>query len=210
MALQEALAEGLIGAMPRVIPGRFGLASKEFTPAHVKAVFDELAKPQPKRHFTVGINDDVAHTSLTVDPGFDIEPAEVKRAMFFGLGADGTVGANKNSIKIIAEETPNYGQGYFVYDSKKAGAITISHLRFGPKPIRSAYLIKKANFIACHNTSFLDKYDMLASAEQGATFLLNTPFGKNDVWASLPKDCLLYTSPGRGPWRPGRWPRCRR
>ena len=186
MALQEALAEGLIGAMPRVIPGRFGLASKEFTPAHVKAVFDELAKPQPKRHFTVGINDDVAHTSLTVDPGFDIEPAEVKRAMFFGLGADGTVGANKNSIKIIAEETDNYGQGYFVYDSKKAGAITISHLRFGPHPIRSTYLIKQANFVACHNTSFLDKYDMLGSAEPGATFLLNTPFGKDEVWASLP------------------------
>jgi pyruvate-ferredoxin/flavodoxin oxidoreductase len=186
MALQEAHAEGLLDTLPRIIPGRFGLASKEFTPAHVKAVFDELLKPQPKRHFTVGINDDVAHSSLTVDPGFDIEPAEVKRAMFFGLGADGTVGANKNSIKIIAEETDNYGQGYFVYDSKKAGAITISHLRFGPSPIRSTYLIKQANFVACHNTSFLDKYDMLGSAEPGATFLLNTPFGKDEVWASLP------------------------
>jgi pyruvate-ferredoxin/flavodoxin oxidoreductase len=188
MALQESFAAGSLKAMPRVIPGRYGLASKEFTPAHVKAVFDELAKPQPRTHFTVGIVDDVAHSSLSVDPGFDIESREVKRAMFFGLGADGTVGANKNSIKIIAEETGNYGQGYFVYDSKKAGAITISHLRFGPRPIRSAYLIRKANFVACHNTSFLDKYDMLGSAEQEATFLLNTPFSKDQVWASLPRE----------------------
>jgi pyruvate-ferredoxin/flavodoxin oxidoreductase len=183
MALQESMA-----VMPRVVPGRYGLASKEFTPAHVKAVFDELAKDQPKHHFTVGINDDVAHSSLAVDPDFDIEAADVKRAMFFGLGADGTVGANKNSIKIIAEETGNYGQGYFVYDSKKAGAVTISHLRFGPRPIRSTYLIKQANFVACHNTSFLDKYDMLGSAGPGATFLLNTPFGKDEVWASLPRE----------------------
>ncbi len=136
----------------------------------------------------MGIVDDVTMTSLDVDPDFDIEGSEVKRALFYGLGSDGTVGANKNSIKIIGEETDNYAQGYFVYDSKKAGAITISHLRFGPKPIRSAYLIRKANFIACHNTSFLDKYDMLAAAEPGATFLLNTPFGKDEVWDSLPRE----------------------
>jgi len=188
MALQEACAEGLIGAVPRIVPGRYGLASKEFTPAHVKAVYDNLAQAKPRTHFTVGINDDVAHTSLAVDPDFDIEAPDVKRAMFFGLGADGTVGANKNSIKIIAEETGNYGQGYFVYDSKKAGAITISHLRFGPRPIHSTYLIRQANFVACHNTSFLDKYDMLASAGPGATFLLNTPFGKDAVWDSLPRE----------------------
>jgi pyruvate-ferredoxin/flavodoxin oxidoreductase len=188
MALQESFAEGWIQAVPRIIPGRYGLASKEFAPAHVKAVFDELAKPRPKTHFTVGIEEDVLHSSLAVDPAFDIEPADVKRAMFYGLGADGTVGANKNSIKIIAEETDNYGQGYFVYDSKKAGAVTISHLRFGPRPIRSAYLIKQAGFVACHNTSFLDKYDMLANAAPGATFLLNTPFGKDEVWDSLPRE----------------------
>jgi pyruvate-ferredoxin/flavodoxin oxidoreductase len=185
MALQESFAEGWIQAVPRIIPGRYGLASKEFAPAHVKAVFDELAKPRPKTHFT---EEDVLHSSLAVDPAFDIEPADVKRAMFYGLGADGTVGANKNSIKIIAEETDNYGQGYFVYDSKKAGAVTISHLRFGPRPIRSAYLIKQAGFVACHNTSFLDKYDMLANAAPGATFLLNTPFGKDEVWDSLPRE----------------------
>jgi len=181
MSLQECRP-----VMPRVVAGRYGLASKEFTPAHVKAVFDNLAQDQPRSHFTVGIHDDVSGSSLAVDPAFDIEPADVKRAMFFGLGADGTVGANKNSIKIIAEETANYGQGYFVYDSKKAGAITISHLRFGPRPIRSTYLIRQANFVACHNTSFLDKYDMLASAGPGATFLLNTPFGKAGAWDSLP------------------------
>ncbi len=189
-ALREASEEGIshFDVAPKVVGGRYGLSSKEFNPSMIKAIYDNLAKDKPKNHFTVGIIDDVTMTSLDMDLDFDIEGAEVKRALFFGLGSDGTVGANKNSIKIIAEGTPNYGQGYFVYDSKKAGAITISHLRFGPKPIRSAYLIKKANFIACHNTSFLDKYDMLASAEQGATFLLNTPFGKDDVWASLPKE----------------------
>ncbi|MGA2079470.1 MAG: pyruvate:ferredoxin (flavodoxin) oxidoreductase [Holophaga sp.] len=189
-ALREAVEEGLskFAQAPRVIGGRYGLSSKEFNPAMIKAVYDEAAKPKAKNHFTVGIVDDVTFTSLTVDPEFDIEGPEVKRAMFYGLGSDGTVGANKNSIKIIAEETDNYGQGYFVYDSKKAGAITISHLRFGPRPIRSAYLIKKANFVACHNTSFLDKYDMLASAAPGATFLLNSPFGKDEVWGSLPRE----------------------
>ena len=154
----------------------------------MKAVFDELAKAKPKTHFTVGILDDVTHTSLAVDPEFDIESDDVKRAMFFGLGADGTVGANKNSIKIIAEEAGLYGQGYFVYDSKKSGAITVSHLRFGPKPIHSTYLIRKANFVACHQTSFLEKYDMLASASEGATFLLNTPHGVDQVWETLPQE----------------------
>ena len=196
MALQECFSEGVIQAMPRIVPGRYGLASKEFTPAHVKAVFDELAKAKPKTHFTVGIEDDVMHSSLAADPDFDIEAADVKRAMFYGLGSDGTVGANKNSIKIIAEETDNYGQGYFVYDSKKAGAVTISHLRFGPRPIRSAYLIRKANFVACHNTSFLEKYDMLESAGEGATFLLNTPFDKDQVWESLPKE-VQQDHPGK-------------
>jgi pyruvate-ferredoxin/flavodoxin oxidoreductase len=189
-ALREASDEGLshFDVAPKVFGGRYGLSSKEFNPSMIKAIYDNLAKDKPKNHFTVGIIDDVTMTSLDMDLDFDIEGADVKRALFFGLGSDGTVGANKNSIKIIAEGTPNYGQGYFVYDSKKAGAITISHLRFGPKPIRSAYLIKKANFIACHNTSFLDKYDMLASAEPGATFLLNSPFGKDDVWDSLPRE----------------------
>ena len=187
-ALREAREEGLTTLDPKVIAGRYGLSSKEFTPAMVKAVYDNMAEAKPKNHFTVGIVDDVTHTSLPVDADFDIEPEDVKRAMFYGLGSDGTVGANKNSIKIIAEETDNYGQGYFVYDSKKAGAITISHLRFGPRPIRSAYLIKKANFIACHQTSFLEKYDMLDAAAQGATFLLNTPFSKDEVWDTLPKE----------------------
>ena len=189
-ALREAREEGLshFTVEPKVIAGRYGLSSKEFNPSCIKAVYDNLAADKPKNHFTVGIVDDVTHTSLPLDPDFDIEGNEVKRAMFFGLGSDGTVGANKNSIKIIAEETSNYGQGYFVYDSKKAGAITISHLRFGPRPIRSAYLIKKPNFVACHNTSFLDKYDMLSTAEVGATFLLNTPFGKDEVWDSLPRE----------------------
>ncbi|BDU73825.1 pyruvate:ferredoxin (flavodoxin) oxidoreductase [Mesoterricola silvestris] len=189
-ALREAADEGLshFAQAPKVVGGRYGLSSKEFNPSCIKAIYDELAKENPKNHFTVGIIDDVTMSSLPMDLDFDIEPEGVKRAMFYGLGSDGTVGANKNSIKIIAEETPNYGQGYFVYDSKKAGAITISHLRFGPKPIRSAYLIRKANFIACHNTSFLDKYDMLSAAEPGATFLLNTPFGKDEVWDSLPKE----------------------
>jgi len=189
-ALREASEEGIshFNQAPRVLAGRYGLSSKEFNPSCIKAIYDNLGLDKPKNHFTVGIIDDVTMSSLPMDLDFDIEGSDVKRAMFFGLGSDGTVGANKNSIKIIAEGTANYGQGYFVYDSKKAGAITISHLRFGPKPIRSAYLIKKANFIACHNTSFLDKYDMLASAEQGATFLLNTPFGKDEVWDSLPKE----------------------
>ncbi len=171
-----------------VIGGRYGLSSKEFTPAMVKAVFDELARPRPKRHFTVGINDDVTHTSLKVDTTFDTEPDDVVRALFFGLGADGTVGANKNSIKIIGEDTPNYAQGYFVYDSKKSGTLTVSHLRFGPRPIRSAYLVAKANFIACHQSNFVEKYEMLEPAAPGATFLLNSSFGPDEVWEKLPRE----------------------
>jgi len=189
-ALREAADAGTstFAVQPQVFAGRFGLSSKEFTPACVKAIYDNLGAAKPKNHFVVGIVDDVTHTSIDVDLDFDIEPDDVKRAMFYGLGSDGTVGANKNSIKIIAEETSNFGQGYFVYDSKKAGAVTISHLRFGPRPIRSAYLIRKANFVACHQTSFLEKYDMLEAAAKGATFLLNTPYSKDEVWDTLPKE----------------------
>ncbi|HEY1217478.1 MAG TPA: pyruvate:ferredoxin (flavodoxin) oxidoreductase [Bryobacteraceae bacterium] len=171
----------------KVIGGRYGLASKEFTPAMVKGVFDELAKPKSKNHFTVGIQDDVTHTSLDYDPEFSTEVPGTVRALFFGLGADGTVGANKNSIKIIGEETDNFAQGYFVYDSKKSGAITVSHLRFGPTPLRSSYLIAKASFVACHQFSFLERIDMLKSAEQGATFLLNSIYGPDEVWDHLPR-----------------------
>ncbi|HEX9242864.1 MAG TPA: pyruvate:ferredoxin (flavodoxin) oxidoreductase [Anaeromyxobacter sp.] len=171
-----------------VIGGRFGLSSKEFTPAMVKAVFDELGRARPKRHFTIGINDDVTHTSLKWDPSFETEPKDVVRALFYGLGADGTVGANKNSIKIIGEDTPNYAQGYFVYDSKKSGTLTVSHLRFGPRPIRSAYLVSKANFIACHQANFVEKYEMLESAGEGATFLLNSVHGADVVWEKLPRE----------------------
>ena len=180
-----ALAE--MGLSKKVIGGRYGLASKEFTPAMVKGVYDELLKPAPKNHFTIGIVDDVTHTSLDYDPNFSTEEPGTVRAMFFGLGADGTVGANKNSIKIIGEETPNYAQGYFVYDSKKSGAITTSHLRFGPKPIRSSYLISKANFVACHQFSFLERLEMLKYAEPKATFLLNSTFGPDEVWDHLPR-----------------------
>ncbi len=141
----------------------------------------------PQNHFTVGINDDVTHTSLAFDPKFSTEDPGTVRALFFGLGADGTVGANKNSIKIIGEDTENYAQGYFVYDSKKSGSITTSHLRFGPKPIRSSYLITRANFVACHQFSFLERIDVLRHAEEGAVFLLNSPFGKDEVWDQLPR-----------------------
>ena len=154
----------------------------------VKAVYDELAKPAPKNHFTVGINDDVSYTSLDVDPTFSTEPADVVRAMFYGLGADGTVGANKNSIKIIGEETPNFAQGYFVYDSKKSGSLTTSHLRFGPRPIHSSYLITSANFVACHQWVFLEKYDILQNAVPGGTFLLNSVYGPDEVWDKLPRN----------------------
>ena len=168
----------------RVIGGRYGLSSKEFTPAMVKAVFDELKKPEPKNHFSIGINDDVTFTSIPFDPSFSTEPDDQVRALFWGLGADGTVSANKNSIKIIGEETPNYAQGYFVYDSKKSGAMTVSHLRFGARPIKSTYLIQRANFIAVHQFSFFDQYEVLEAAVEGATLLINSPH--EDVWNHLP------------------------
>ncbi|HEX6384790.1 MAG TPA: pyruvate:ferredoxin (flavodoxin) oxidoreductase, partial [Anaerolineae bacterium] len=176
-----------IAAMPKAVGGRYGLSSKEFTPGMVKAVFDELAKDRPKNHFTIGIHDDVTHTSLEWDKTFNIEPDDVVRAVFYGLGSDGTVGANKNSIKIIGEDTPNYAQGYFVYDSKKAGSVTVSHLRFGKRPIRAPYLIQSANFVACHQFSFLDRYDVARLAATGATFLLNSPYGPDEVWDTLPR-----------------------
>jgi len=186
-ALREARDTGIspFATEPAVIGGRYGLSSKEFTPTMIKAVFDELAKPKPKNHFTVGIVDDVTHLSLPYDVDLDIEPDEVRRCVFFGLGADGTVGANKNSIKIIGEETDNHAQGYFVYDSKKAGAITISHLRFGPRKIRSSYLVKQAAFVACHQYEFMDKYDVLGYARPGGVFLLNSPFSKDEIWSEL-------------------------
>jgi pyruvate-ferredoxin/flavodoxin oxidoreductase len=172
---------------PRVIGGRYGLGSKEFTPAMVKAVLDETAKERPRAHFTIGIHDDVTHTSLAFDPAFSIEDPATVRAIFYGLGADGTVGANKNSIKIIGEETDNHAQGYFVYDSKKSGSVTVSHLRFGPRPIRAPYLISRATFVACHQFSFLDRLDVLREAEPGAVFLLNSPYGPGEVWDHLPR-----------------------
>ncbi|MGD0790737.1 MAG: pyruvate:ferredoxin (flavodoxin) oxidoreductase [Terriglobales bacterium] len=189
-ALQEGikLGYGTLKTAPETIGGRYGLSSKEFTPAMVKAVYDNLAAPKPKDHFTVGIHDDVGHTSLDYDADFSVEPDSVVRAMFYGLGADGTVGANKNSIKIIGENTDNYGQGYFVYDSKKSGAMTVSHLRFGPQPIRSSYLISKANFVACHQWIFLERYDMLSALVPGGVFLLNSPFNKDEVWDHLPRE----------------------
>jgi pyruvate-ferredoxin/flavodoxin oxidoreductase len=172
---------------PTVIGGRYGLSSKEFTPAMVKGIYDELAKATPKNHFTIGIDDDISHTSLTYDPTFSTEDPKTVRALFYGLGSDGTVGANKNSIKIIGTETPNFAQGYFVYDSKKSGSMTTSHLRFGPKPIHSTYLITRASFIACHNFSFLEKMNVLEAAIPGAVFLLNSPYSAAEVWDKLPK-----------------------
>ncbi len=186
-AAGQALVDGKLSAMPKIVGGRYGLSSKEFTPAMVKAVFDNLKSAKPKNQFTVGITEDVTHTSLPVDASFSTEDKDVIRALFYGLGADGTVGANKNSIKIIGEDTPNFAQGYFVYDSKKAGSMTTSHLRFGPKPIRSSYLISEAQFIACHNWAFLERYDMLKPALPGAVFLLNSPFPKTETWDKLPR-----------------------
>jgi len=185
-ALSENSAK-LPFAMPRVIGGRYGLSSKEFTPAMVKGIFDELAKVTPKNHFTIGINDDVSHSSLNYDPTFSAEDPKTVRALFYGLGSDGTVGANKNSIKIIGSETPNYAQGYFVYDSKKSGSMTTSHLRFGPNPIHSTYLITRASFIACHNFSFLEKINVLEAAIPGAVFLLNAPYPAAEIWDKLPR-----------------------
>ncbi len=174
----------------KVIGGRYGLSSKEFTPAMVKGVLDELKKAEPKNHFTIGIIDDISHTSLDYDPTFSIEFPETVRCVFFGLGSDGTVGANKNSIKIIGEETNNYAQGYFVYDSKKSGTMTISHLRFGPKPLQAPYLIapNTANFVACHQFSFLERYDMTKYAMPGGVFLLNSIYGPDEVWDHLPRE----------------------
>jgi len=185
-AVGEAVDNGTLAKAPRVLGGRYGLGSAEFTPAMVKAVYDNMSADKPKNHFCVGPNDDVAFTSLDYDRNFDVEGEGVFRAMFYGLGADGTVGANKNSIKIIGTETENNAQGYFVYDSKKSGSITTSHLRFGKNKIMAPYLISKANFIACHNFTFLDKYDMLDNIEEGGTFLLTTEFSKAEVWNHLP------------------------
>ena len=187
-AISEKFMNGELGFnYPRIIGGRYGLSSKEFTPAMVKVVFDEAKKDNPKNHFTVGIKEDVTNTSLDFDPQFSVEPIETFKGKFYGLGADGTVGANKNSIKIIGEGTDYFAQGYFVYDSKKSGSTTTSHLRFGPKEIKSTYLIDKANFIACHQQVFLEKMDMLRDAVEGATFLLNTKVPKEQVWDSLPE-----------------------
>ncbi|MFM7381528.1 MAG: pyruvate:ferredoxin (flavodoxin) oxidoreductase [Microcystaceae cyanobacterium] len=172
-----------------LVGGRYGLSSKEFTPGMAKGVFDNLALDTPKNHFTIGINDDLSHTSLPYDDNFSTEPSNVVRAIFFGLGSDGTVGANKNSIKIIGEDTDNYAQAYFVYDSKKSGSVTVSHLRFGPSPIRSSYLISKANFVACHQWEFIEKFDLMTPAIPGATLLLNSPYPADGVWSRLP--CTL-------------------
>ena len=186
-ALAQAVANGKRRAMPRVIGGRYGLSSKDFNPPMAKAVFDELGKAEPRNGFTVGINDDVAHTSLDVDASFLIEPDDVVRAVFYGLGADGTVGANKNSVKIIAEDAGLYAQGYFVYDSHKSGAQTVSHLRFGPRPIRAPYLIQQASFVGCHQFNFIERQDVLRLAAPGATFLLNSPYRPQEVWDHLPR-----------------------
>jgi pyruvate-ferredoxin/flavodoxin oxidoreductase len=194
-AINEGLAEGSLPYVefadrpyPRVIGGRYGLSSKEFTPAMVKGVFDELTKAEPKNHFTIGINDDVSHTSLDYDPAFFIEAPDTVRSVFWGLGADGTVGANKNTIKIIGEETDYGAQGYFYYDSKKSGTVTLSHLRFGPRPIRAPYLIDQASFVACHQFSFLERFDVLKYAAPGAVFLLNSIYGPEEVWDNLPRE----------------------
>ncbi len=191
--LAQSFAAGTRTAMPRVIGGRYGLSSKDFTPAMAKAALDELSKTGAKREFagrngfTLGINDDVSHSSLTIDPEFSIEDANTTRAVFYGLGADGTVGANKNSVKIIAEDAGRYAQGYFVYDSHKSGAQTVSHLRFGPDPIRAPYLIASAGFVACHQFALLERQDPLRIATPGGVFLLNSPYGKDQTWVELPR-----------------------
>ncbi len=188
-AVTEAIMEGTapFKDMPKVVGGRYGLSSKEFTPAMIKGVFDHLKEEKPMKRFTVGINDDVSKNSIAYDPSFSTEHAETVRAIFYGLGADGTVGANKNSIKIIGEDAGYCAQGYFVYDSRKSGAMTTSHLRFGPKPIKSTYLITRANFIACHQFSFMEKLNVLKCAEPGATFLLNSIYGPDEIWNQLPR-----------------------
>lgn len=185
-ALSQAFSNGKLASLPKIYGGRYGLSSKEFTPAMAKAVFDNAVSAAPINGFTVGINDDLTHKSLAYDTKFDVEPDDVVRAVFFGLGADGTVGANKNSIKIIAEDAGKYGQGYFVYDSRKSGSMTTSHLRFSDNPIRSAYLITSADFVACHQFQFMNKVDILRIAKDGATFLLNAPYKADEVWNHLP------------------------
>ncbi|MDD4051747.1 MAG: pyruvate:ferredoxin (flavodoxin) oxidoreductase, partial [candidate division Zixibacteria bacterium] len=189
-ALYEAQQTGKLpmAKMPVVVGGRYGLGSKDFVPSDAKAAFDNLKAATPKNHFTVSIVDDVTFTSLEYDRSFNIEPDDVHRAMFYGLGADGTVGANKNTIKIIGESTDYYSQGYFVYDSKKAGAVTVSHVRFSKRPIHSPYLISTANLVACHNFSFLERYDMLAGIAMGGTFLLDSPFPADQVWDKIPRE----------------------
>jgi pyruvate-ferredoxin/flavodoxin oxidoreductase len=186
-AIVESGLQQRTGTPLSIIGGRYGLSSKEFTPAMVKSVFDEMKKDRPKNHFTVGIVDDISNTSLEYDASFTIEPNDVVRAIFYGLGADGTVSANKNSIKIIGEDTDFYAQGYFVYDSKKSGSTTTSHLRFGPRPIHSTYLIEQANFIACHQWFFLERYDVLQCSTPGGTFLLNSVYSPKEVWSKLPR-----------------------
>jgi pyruvate-ferredoxin/flavodoxin oxidoreductase len=188
-AISESLMNGepRFEHLPRIVGGRYGLASKEFTPAMVKAVFDELKKPQPKNHFSVGIVDDVSFTSLPCDRAFSTGPDDEVRAVFWGLGSDGTVSANKNSIKIIGEQTSNYAQGYFVYDSKKSGAVTVSHLRFGPRPIKSTYLIERSKFVAVHQFNFLERYEVLEAAAEGATLLINSPYPADELWDRLPR-----------------------
>jgi pyruvate-ferredoxin/flavodoxin oxidoreductase len=187
-ALADGWREKSGAAMPRVIGGRYGLSSKEFTPAMALAVFDELAKPSPKKRFTVGIHDDVTGLSLEYDPNFSTEADDVTRAVFFGLGSDGTVSAVRSTVKIVGENTPLHAQGYFVYDSRKAGSVTTSHLRVSPRPIKGSYLVHKANFVACHQFHFLERIDMLSLAEPGATFLLNSPYGPDEVWEHLPRE----------------------
>ena len=203
----DAVAIGARATMPRLIGGRYGLSSKEFTPAMVVSVFDELAKPAPKTRFTVGIRDDVSHSSLAWDTEYDIEPADVQRAIFFGLGSDGTVSANKASIKIIGEKTPKFAQGHFEYDSRKSGSTTISYLRFGPRPIRSTYRVSRAQFIAVHDPEFLERRDVFAAAMPGATILVNTPVPAEKFFDALPleaqtqllaKQCKLYVIDGYG------------
>jgi pyruvate-ferredoxin/flavodoxin oxidoreductase len=189
-AIEEGMVSGTapFQQQPRIIGGRYGLSSKDFTPAMAKGVFDEMLKTQPKNNFTIGIEDDLTHNSVDYDPTFSIEDPKTVRALFFGLGADGTVGANKNSIKIIGEETENYAQGHFVYDSRKSGTMTTSHLRFGPKPIHAPYEVKEANFVACHQFVFLEKFDVLKYAVPGAVFLLNSVYEPDEVWDHLPRE----------------------
>ncbi|HML20213.1 MAG TPA: pyruvate:ferredoxin (flavodoxin) oxidoreductase, partial [Aggregatilinea sp.] len=188
MAFAEAVGAGEIGALPVIVGGRYGLSSKEFTPGMVKAVFDNLAAPAPKNHFTVGIHDDVTFTSLAWDDRFSTEDPAGHSMLFWGLASDGTVGANKNSIKIIGKATDNYAQGYFYYDSKRSGTYTISHLRFSPNPIRSPYAVQHAGFVACHDFSFLERYDVLGALKPGGVVLLNSPYGADEVWDHLPRE----------------------